>query len=137
MISPSRKRHYTALLDEEPLTALETQLQDALRESKGQNDKKKTCLSGMQAETVLFGMYVVWVCGQLEGQEAEAVKKKSVRILQDRYPKLLTGDTVFKLVTDNAEATDERQAVKDARRVAREAHGAAIAEWKTEDGRRK
>src|ERR1700761_474185 len=73
VITPPKK-HDTNLLEIQPCTQYEVQLQDALRASNDVITLQKQVMAGMQAQTVLQSMYLQGVQGQLQAQEER--KKK-------------------------------------------------------------
>lgn len=78
------------LLSVEPMTALEGQLQEALRCEQERNKTQKKQLVAMQSVLVLNGAYVDLVCGQLAAQEKRKMERKKGRLVGDRLPRLLT-----------------------------------------------
>ncbi|TFY67238.1 hypothetical protein EVJ58_g1758 [Rhodofomes roseus] len=135
-ISPPRKRRYAALLEDDPRTEREQELQVALRESNARNENNKKRVSGMQAKSVLSNMYMRQSRSQLQAQEEEKGKKKSTRILNDGGPRLLTSDGVFNIVEAHDQTAEQKKRDKLSRKEAREAHGAVIAAWKAAEAGR-
>ena len=78
------------LLDVEPRTTYEAQLQVALQTSSDVITLQKQVMVGMQAQTVLQSMYLEGVQGQLHAQEEKKLKKKKTgKINMDEWAKIL------------------------------------------------
>jgi hypothetical protein len=89
-ISPEKATD-TFLLSTEPSTALERELQVALRESKEKNTQQKRQMVALQSALVLNGAYVDVVRGQLAAQEQKKSRgNKKGCLIGDGFPRLLT-----------------------------------------------
>ncbi|KAF8193604.1 hypothetical protein K438DRAFT_1544738, partial [Mycena galopus ATCC 62051] len=88
-ISPEKARN-TVLLSAKPTTALEHELQIALRREQGKNKAQKLCLISMQSAMVLNSAYVDLFRGQLEAQEKKKSDKRKGCLVGDGLPRLLT-----------------------------------------------
>ncbi|KAJ7118094.1 hypothetical protein C8R44DRAFT_589743, partial [Mycena epipterygia] len=136
-ISPMKQSHHQELLDMEPLTEHECLLQNTLRETEARDRGWKEAMLGMQAMSVLQGMYADRAHSQLQAQEEKKNKKKQMGALGDGMPKLLTGDKFYNAVVANDESV-ARQAVEAAEKSTRRAQYAReIAKWKKKEEARK
>ncbi|KAF8143177.1 hypothetical protein K438DRAFT_1477735, partial [Mycena galopus ATCC 62051] len=112
-------------------TALEGQLQEALRREQERNKIQKKRLVAMQSALVLNGAYVDLVRGQLAAQEKKKIEKKKGRLVGDGLPRLLTSREFFE-----QNARDKEEGLKQ-RKASREEKTAALKEWKVLDDTRK
>ncbi|KZP28034.1 hypothetical protein FIBSPDRAFT_729746 [Athelia psychrophila] len=106
-ITPTHPR-YQKLLDLEPLTDHERNLQKALAEAQDRDLYFKGMVAGLQGAAVLPGRYCDMVRGHLAGNET-AKKKKSNKVVGDRMPRLLTDAAFIEIVRDH-ESTMARKA---------------------------
>ena len=84
---------------------------------------------GIQATTMLQGIYVTKVQGHLEEHELRAAKKKSGnQLFGDRYGKLLSGDEFFNSAIELEEQAKQKAADKVERARKREEHATVVAE---------
>jgi hypothetical protein len=101
------------LLDIEPRTMHEGQLQAALQASNDVITLQKQVMAGMQAQMVLQSMYLEGVQGQLQAQEEKKLKKrKTGKINMDGHAKILTQDDIIDGVKEWQDCQDK--AVEDA-----------------------
>ncbi|KAH7917347.1 hypothetical protein BV22DRAFT_1135484 [Leucogyrophana mollusca] len=91
-ISPLQYQQDRNLLEREPTTEAERQLQDALRELEWCEENAKRKMIGMQAAAVLQTKYCNRVQSQLATQEKKKTKKNGTKLVGDGLPHLLTGD---------------------------------------------
>lgn len=129
IISPFKKRRYGELLELEPITERERLLQDALRDMEAQTRIHKEAMAGMQAATILGGMYVDRAQKQLQALEKKKTEKSKKKLMGDGLPKLLDGDTFFQRVVDHEEQTEREKAEKEQRTTIRAAHSKEITQW--------
>jgi hypothetical protein len=136
-ISPI-KRHRHAILDDEPQTEREAALIAALQEAEERDAWRKRAMIGMQATTMLQGMYVEKVQGHLEEHEMRAGRKKSGnQLFGDGYGKLLSGDEFYNSTIEIEEQAKQKAAEKVERARKREEHATVVAEWKNNEAERK
>jgi hypothetical protein len=137
IITPLTQRDMK-LLDVEPRTMHEGQLQAALQASNDVITLQKQVMAGMQAQTVLQSMYLEGVQGQLQAQEEKKLKKrKTGKINMDGRAKILTQDDIIDGVKEWQDCQDK--AVEDAasKKKAREQYSMAIDAWKLQELSRK
>jgi hypothetical protein len=136
-VSPLKRRQ-EPILDDEPQTEREVALIQALREADERDTWRKRAMIGMQATTVLQGMYIAKVQGHLEEHEKRAAKKKSGnRLFGDGYGKLLTGDDFYNSSLEIEEQAKQKAEEKVERARMREEHATVVAQWKNNEVARK
>ena len=136
-ISPI-KRHRQDIFDDEPKTEREVALIAALQEAEERDAWRKQAMIGMQATTILQGMYVAKVQGHLEEHELRAGRKKSGnRLFGDGYGKLLSGDEFYNSAVEFEEQAKQKTTEKVERARKREEHATVVAEWKKNEAERK
>ncbi|KAJ7127468.1 hypothetical protein C8R43DRAFT_832917, partial [Mycena crocata] len=136
VISPEKAMN-TALLTVEPTTALERELQAALREQQDKNRIQKSQLVAMQSALVLNGAYCDLVRGQLAAQEAKKNRKKKGRLVGDGLPRLLTARAFVRRVEEFEKTATEKAAALEQRKATRVEKADAMKEWKVLDDERK
>ncbi|KAJ6593782.1 hypothetical protein B0H19DRAFT_903230, partial [Mycena capillaripes] len=87
-------------LTAEPTTALERELQEALKREQARNVTQKRQMLAMQSALVLNGTYVSLVRKQLAAQEKKQGVKKKGRLVGDGLPRLLTSKEFVRRVTE-------------------------------------
>ncbi|KAF8218533.1 hypothetical protein L208DRAFT_1350479 [Tricholoma matsutake] len=93
---------------------------------------------GMQATTMLQGMYVAKVQGHLEEHEMRAGRKKlGNRLFGDGYGKLVSGDEFYNSSIEIEEQAKQKAAEKVERARKREEHAMVVAKWKSNEADRK
>lgn len=129
-ISPMKRRR-SHILDREPSTAHEGELQGLLRQAYERENHLKQVILELQAANVLNGLFIDRVQERLEGQEEkEGRPSKKRKLLGNGLPKLLTDDDVFMAVAD-CEAEQEREKDLQAKRKEDvERYEGALAAWK-------
>ncbi|KAJ7217330.1 hypothetical protein GGX14DRAFT_341398, partial [Mycena pura] len=135
-ISPEKARD-VFLLSAEPTTALEGELQAALRREQDRNKSQKRRLVAMQSALVLNGTYADLVRGQLAAQEKKKTDKKKGRLVGDGLPRLLTSREFVRRVTEFEQNAREKEEGLKQRKADREEKGAAMKEWKGLEDMRK
>ncbi|KAJ7435692.1 hypothetical protein FB451DRAFT_1019734 [Mycena latifolia] len=135
-ISPEKARD-VFLLSAEPTTALERELQTALRRELERNKTQKQRLVAMQSALVLNGAYVDLVRGQLAAQEKKKSDKKKGRLVGDGLPRLLTSREFVRRVTEFEKNARKKEEGLKQRKADREEKSAAMKEWKELDEARK
>jgi hypothetical protein len=136
-ISPIKWRQHV-ILDNEPQMEREAALIAALQEAEDQDAWWKRAMIGMQATTMLQGMYVAKVQGHLEEHEMRAGKKKlGNRLFSDGYGKLLSGDEFYNSAIEIEEQAKQKAAGKVERARKRGEHAMVVAEWKNSEAERK
>ncbi|KAJ7904145.1 hypothetical protein B0H13DRAFT_1507474, partial [Mycena leptocephala] len=135
-ISPEKARD-VFLLSAEPTTALERELQTALRREQERNKTQKQRLVAMQSALVLNGAYVDLVRGQLAAQEKKKSGKKKGRLVGDGLPRLLTSREFVRRVTEFEKSAREKEEGLKQRKADREEKSAAMKEWKELNDARK
>ncbi|KAF8148314.1 hypothetical protein K438DRAFT_1779644 [Mycena galopus ATCC 62051] len=135
-ISPDKARD-VFLLSAEPTTALERELQTALRREQERSRTQKQRLVAMQSALVLNGAYVDLVRGQLAAQEKKKSDKKRGRLVGDGLPRLLTSREFVRRVTEFEKNAREKEEGLKQRKADREEKSTAMKEWKELDDARK
>ncbi|KAK7000910.1 HTH CENPB-type domain-containing protein [Favolaschia claudopus] len=136
-ISPEKPEN-VFLLEREPATSLEGELQAALREALEKNVKQKRQMVAMQSALVLNGTYVDLVRGQLEAQEKKKSRgNKKGRLVSDGMPRLLTARDFVQRVTEFERDTAEKAEALKQRKATREERGEALKDWKALEEKRK
>ncbi|KAK7042764.1 HTH CENPB-type domain-containing protein [Favolaschia claudopus] len=126
------------LLNKEPTTVLEGELQAALKDALAKNTAQKRQIVAMQSAMVLNGTYVDLVRGQLEAQEKKKSRSKTKgRLMGDGLPRLLTARDFVQRVTDFERETAQKAADLEKRKATREERSEALKEWKVLDEKRK
>jgi hypothetical protein len=126
------------LLAAEPSTALERELQAALKQAQEKNKQQKRQLVAMQSALVLNGTYVDVVRGQLEAQEQKKRRgNKKGRLVGDGLPRLLTSRDFVRQVAEFEQAATEKAEALERRKVTREEKSDALKRWKLLDDQRK
>lgn len=126
------------LLAAEPSTALERELQAALRKAGEKNVNQKRQMIAIQSALVLNGAYVDVVRGQLAAQEKKKGRgNKKGRLVGDGLPRLLTARDFVRRVTEFEHDTAEKAEALMKRKVTREEKNEAMKEWKVLDDERK
>ncbi|KAF8208123.1 hypothetical protein K438DRAFT_1500145, partial [Mycena galopus ATCC 62051] len=140
------------LLAAEPSTALERELQAALRKAHEKNRDQKHQMVAMQSALVLNGAYVDAVRGQLAAQEKKKARgNKKGRLVGNGLPRLLTArDFVNRVAefeqdaTKKAEELQQRKATrqekmkvlddqqKERNKEIRREHAIRVVEWEAE-----
>jgi hypothetical protein len=136
VISPEKARN-TALLAAEPSTALERELQAALREQQSKNRAQKSQMVAMQSALVLNGTYCDLVRSQLAAQEEKKNKKKKGRLVGDGLPRLLTAREFVRRVAEFEKTATEKATALEQRKATRAEKAEAMKEWKMLDEERK
>ncbi|KAF7326341.1 HTH CENPB-type domain-containing protein [Mycena sanguinolenta] len=126
------------LLAAEPSTALERDLQVALRKAHEKNRHQKHRIIEMQSALVLNGAYVDAVRGQLAAQEKKRARgNKKGRLVGDGLPRLLTArDFVNRVAEFERDAAAKAEELQK-RKANREERGEALKRWKELDDQRK
>lgn len=115
------------LLEKVPETDDELQLQNALHVTLRHSEKQRGTIIGMQSALVLQETY----CQRLRGQlAAKEVGERRAGFLNNGVPRLITGDTFYKLVKQYFRDKDAKVAAAELKRVLREGHARDIEEWK-------
>ncbi|KIM81503.1 hypothetical protein PILCRDRAFT_89015 [Piloderma croceum F 1598] len=135
MSAQKKTSHNQALLNAEPTTELEKLCQHALRETKVCEAYQKVCVGKLQHTVILQGKYLDQVQHQLEAQEGK--KKKRTKLVNNGWPRLLTGDTFYTKVIEHQLMQRELADAKEMRKEEREKKAKGMAEWKTKDNERK
>ncbi|KAF7368486.1 HTH CENPB-type domain-containing protein [Mycena venus] len=136
VISPEKARN-TALLTAEPTTALERELQVALRAQQDKNKVQKTQMVAMQSALVLNGAYCDLVRSQLAAQEEKKNKKKKGRLVGDGLPRLLTAREFVRRIEEFEKNATEKAAALEQRKATRLEKADALKGWKVLDEERK
>jgi hypothetical protein len=119
------------ILDIEPTTVLEAQLQEALCTRNTTMEAQKEVMAEMQAQTVLQSMYLEGVRGQLQTQQGtKSKRRKTSQIKMDGRCKVLTQADIIGGVKEWED--DQEKAVEEAtvRKKAKEKYAAAMDIWK-------
>ncbi|KAJ7351365.1 hypothetical protein DFH08DRAFT_806089 [Mycena albidolilacea] len=135
-ISPEKARD-VFLLSAEPTTALERELQQALRSEQERNKTQKQRIVAMQSAPVLNGAYIDLVRGQLAAQEKKKTDKKKGRLVGDGLPCLLTSREFVRRVTEFEKNAREKEEGLKQCKADREEKSTAMKEWKELDDARK
>ncbi|KAF9560998.1 hypothetical protein CPC08DRAFT_707723 [Agrocybe pediades] len=136
-ISPFKTRN-ADLLSLAPRTENERRLQEALFEAEERDTKRKMAMVTMQGVAVLQNIYVRKANKHLHAQEEERKKKsKKNRIFGDGMAKLLHEEEIFNKVIALDEEAKRKAEEKEDRRLARENHAQALADWKKHEDLRK
>lgn len=136
-VSPVKHRQQP-ILDSEPQTEREAKLVQALREADKRDIWRKRAMIGMQATSMLQGMYVAKVQRHLEEHETRAGRKKSGnRLFGDGYGKLLSGDDFYNSTLEVENQAKWKAEEKEERARKREGHAVVVAEWKNNEAARK
>ncbi|KAJ7174173.1 hypothetical protein C8R43DRAFT_873500 [Mycena crocata] len=136
VISPDKPIN-TALLSAVPTTALEHELQAALREQQEKNRIQKSQLVSMQSALVLNGAYCDLVRGQLAAQEEKKNRKKKGRLVGDGLPRLLSARAFVRRVEEFEKNATEKAAALEQRKATRMEKADVMKEWKAVDDERK
>ncbi|KAJ7910323.1 hypothetical protein B0H13DRAFT_1615782 [Mycena leptocephala] len=136
VISPEKARN-TALLSVPPTTALERELQAALREQQTKNKAQKSQMVAMQSALVLNGAYCDLVRSQLAAQEEKSKKKKKGRLVGDGLPRLLMAREFVRRVAEFEEKATEKATALEQRKATRAEKSEALKQWKILDDERK
>ncbi|KAI0072523.1 hypothetical protein K474DRAFT_1604925, partial [Panus rudis PR-1116 ss-1] len=120
---------YWDLLQAEPMTHLERNLQAALRESKSRNESWKVQVIAMQCQSIVQHDYVGRAQSQLQGQE-EKRNKPATSVFGDGMPKLLSADEFYLMAFKQEAKAEAKKEAKAQRKSQREAYAHALAEWK-------
>ncbi|KAF8143793.1 hypothetical protein K438DRAFT_1454797, partial [Mycena galopus ATCC 62051] len=118
-------------------TALERELQIALRREQGKSKAQKLRLISMQSAMVLNGAYVDLVRGQLEAQEKKKSDKRKGRLVGDGLPRLLTSREFVNRVAEFERNAREKEEALKARQASRAEKTSALKQWKELDDARK
>jgi hypothetical protein len=126
------------LLEIEPKTTHEVQLQAALQVSNDVITLQKQVMAGMQAQTVLQSMYLEGVQGQLQAQEEKKLKKRKTRkINMDGRAKILMQDDIIDGVKEWQDCQDKAVEEAASKKKAREQYSMAMDTWKLQELSRK
>ncbi|KAJ7122627.1 hypothetical protein C8R43DRAFT_865806, partial [Mycena crocata] len=136
MISPEKARN-VFLLAAEPATALERELQAALRTEQQRNKNQKRQMVSMQSALVLNGPYCDLIRGQLAAQEKKKNRHKKGRLVGDGLPRLLTSRDFVQRVVDFENDATEKASQLEKRKATRAEKGEAMKRWKELDDERK
>ncbi|KAF7347280.1 HTH CENPB-type domain-containing protein [Mycena venus] len=127
------------LLAAEPSTALERELQAALKKAHEKNTSQKRQMIAIQSALVLNGAYVDVVRGQLAAQEKKKGRgNKKGRLVGDGLPRLLTARDFVQRATreEKSEAMKEWKVLDDQRKERnkeiRLEHAIRVTEWEAE-----
>ncbi|KAJ6549852.1 hypothetical protein B0H19DRAFT_850593, partial [Mycena capillaripes] len=118
-------------------TALERELQAAVREQQAKNKVQKSQMVAMQSALVLNGVYCDLVRGQLQAQEDKKNRKKKGRLVGDGLPRLLTAREFVRRVEEFEKNATEKAAGLEKRKASRLEKADALKEWKVLDDERK
>lgn len=135
--SPTKNR-YEALLLEPAMTEREQSLMDMLYEAAGREQAQKSFLMGMQATTVLQGLFVKKARAQIQAQEEKARKRRRTgRLHADRKPRLLSNPLFVQQVVDENNEKAAKAAEKADRQARRQQHSESLCDWKRAEKLRK
>jgi hypothetical protein len=98
-ISPY-KNHNHHLLEKEPTTEMEKQLQSALHNAQEENAYNKGVIAGLQSTSILNGTYCDLVCSQLAAQEHKKKSQKKGKLVGDGMPRLLSAEMFVQQVVE-------------------------------------
>jgi hypothetical protein len=136
-ISPEKSAD-VFLLAAEPSTALERELQAALRKAHDKNRHQKHRMVAMQSALVLNGAYVDAVRGQLAAQEKKKARgNKKGRLVGDGLPRLLTSRDFVNRVAEFERDARKKAEELEQRKATRMEKSDAMKQWKILDDQRK
>ena len=106
-ISPY-KNHYHHLLEKEPTTEMEKQLQSALHDAQEENAYNKGVITGLQSTSILNGTYCDLVHSQLAAQEHKKKSQKKGKLVGDGMLRLLSAEMFVQQVVEFDHAATEK-----------------------------
>lgn len=135
-ISPIRTRN-AKLLNLEPATDTEHQLQEALADAETRYSDHKATVGTMQATIVLEDLHNQRLQTALAFKEQKKTKKKgNERLNVDGKPKLLSAPWFIDRVVEHTEARDTATSVKAVRKTARDRRDSALKIWEHDESAR-
>ena len=117
----------TTALSIQPTTENELLLLSALRESEAHVQHIKVHAFELQASNILNEAYADRLKKQLTAKEEKKGKKKSIKLIGDGLPRLLTADEFYELAKEKEKEACEEARDKETRKEARQLYAAAIA----------
>jgi len=127
----------TTALSIQPTTENELLLLSALCESEAQVQRIEVHAFELQASNILNEAYADHLKKQLAAKEEKKGKKKSIKLVSDGLPHLLTADEFYELAKEKEKEAREEARDKEMRKEAQQLYTAAIASWKVADEKRK
>ncbi|KAL4253004.1 Centromere and Transposable Element-Derived Protein [Pleurotus pulmonarius] len=127
-ISPFKETRYRSLLEQQPLTELEGDLQAAVVETEARDNRRKHAMVAMQAAVILNNSYALQLQQHLQAREKKKIKGKN-KVFGDGMPKLLDGDTFFRVVEEKEAEMQREASERERKRQLRDEHSQALREW--------
>jgi len=118
------------------MTENELLLLSALRESEAQVQRIEVHAFELQASNILNKAYADRLKKQLAAKEKKS-KKKSIKLISDGLPHLLTADEFYELAKKKEKEARKEARDKKTHKEAQQLYTAAIASWKVADEKKK
>ena len=128
---------HTTVLSIQPMTENELLLLSALHESEAHVQHIKVHAFELQASNILNEAYADHLKKQLTAKEEKKGKKKSIKLVSNGLPHLLTADKFYEPAKEKEKEACEEARDKETCKEAWQLYTAAITSWKVADEKRK
>ena len=120
-----------------PKTANELLLLTALKEAESKSHRSEIHAFELQASNILNEAYAARLKKQLAAKEEKRGKKKTLKLVGDGLPRLLSGDEFYELAKEKEKEVHAEERQKEAKKVGRVAYKEAVEQWAVAEQQRK